>query len=675
MIDWLNPWFICLQLFLVVIAQRHAALEAEARTAEDKAAQERAAAAEPSAPAQKQSTEVERPIPQSSGNNNVAPAAEEDWGGGALAFRPRSKLTAFPSDWSGGSLPVALAMPPCRVPARRLKKEDEEDEVMLDVRCAEVFNLAAKLERMRSEGRASNAPTPCVYGEDAHELWPTAYSVGSDALTPCDNGEVYLVEVEAEAGGGKGGEGKGGGGEREMEALPSQVPHYTHIPARLGQESDAEDVQTLTSLIYEQVVEEASISEDEEGSNLREAGLRGSLERETDLASERVRGPVRAAQGQREAAQAMPAAPAERDDTVAGPTGMEAWKLWMSPLSLPRTEPASTVMVSVPRQEPTSPSEDEGSFACSWEEAETRSAADLDKPASKEMPFESAFPCVASSSPAATASIISLSSSGAASACTTPLKASGDTIGEANPRSCTEIGRRARRCLNPSLNPKPTHLSPPKRQHTSTGLQSRSLPPSPAAMSTVEEVDSGTEEGAATAVTVTEERGQDEAVQLMVRQDTLAAPAIETASKPAPLSPEDKRKKLQDFISAAEVSCCVQDLVRCVCSQAAVEAQALEVQEARAPASAQTQTVSGQTAPGHESKDTTPLLFLTSPRRRPNNGSKPQDWQHSSDHSEGMSTGAHGNGAAKHQHVCLGRKQHSREAEILKSQCPISFTL
>jgi hypothetical protein len=584
-------------------------------------------------------------------------------------------------------------MPPCRVPARRLKREDKKDDVTLDLGSAEVFNLAATLERKRSEGRASNASTPCIHGEDsapcmAHELWPTPYSVGSDALTPCGNGEVFLLEVEAEAGGGEGGRGEGGVREREMEELPSQ--QLQHMSARLGQESNADDGQMLTSLIYEQEVEEAATSEDEEGSNLGEAGWRGNLERETEQALVRVRCPVRAAPGQREAAQALPVAPAACDDRATGQTGMGAWELWMSPLSLPRQEPVQTVMAVLP-------------FSASSQEqameppsSEGEEGSDLDKPASTEMAFESAFPCVASSSPAATTSIVSLSSSGAASACTTPLKTSGDTIGEAQvaqPRSYIEIGRRARRCLNPSLNPKSTHLGPLNQHHTSTGLRSLSPSPSlsPAAMSTVEEVDSGPEEGAATAVKEMEERGQDEAVQLIPRQDTLAAPAppprraraIETASEPAPLSPEDKRKKLQDFISAAEVECCVKDLMRCVCSQAAAEARALEVREARAPASHETQTVSGETAPGHESKCkslcTASLLSLTSPRRRPNNGSKPQGRQHSSDHSEGTSTGAHGNGAAKHQHLrlesllpeapeVLGCKQHSRQAEIFKNQ-------
>jgi hypothetical protein len=375
----------------------------------------------------------------------------------------------------------------------------------------------------------------------------------------------------------------------------------------------------------------------------------------------------------------LPAAPAACDDRATGQTGMGAWERWMSPLSLPRQEPVPTVMAVLPvsassQEQAKEPSSSEG-----------EEGSDLDKPASTEMAFE--FPCVASSSPAATTSIISLSSSGAASACTTPLKASGDTIGDAHPRSYIEIGRRARRCLNPSLNPKPTHLGPLNQHHTSTGLRSLSPSPSPslAAMSTVEEVDSGPEEGATTAVKETEERGQDEAVQLIVRQDSLAAPAppprraraIETASEPAPLSPEDKRKKLQDFISAAEVECCVKDLVRCVCSQAAAEARTLEVREARAPASHERQTMSSETAPGHGSQGTASLLSLTSPRRRPKNGSKLQGRQHSSDHSEGKSTGAHGNGAAKHQHLRLesllpeapevpGRKQHSRQAEILK---------
>jgi hypothetical protein len=217
-----------------------------------------------------------------------------------------------------------------------------------------------------------------------------------------------------------------------------------------------------------------------------------------------------------------------------------------------------------------------------------------------------------------------------------------EALGLAAPAKVSAEANRARSQEYISLSSPPQTTSIPVRSpdlENSMSMRDTEVPARP----TVEEVDSGQEDGPATAVTEADETGHDEAAQHSVRQDKLeagqsevdpfevsAANAPADASEPAPLSPEDKRKKLRDFFCAAE---------------------------------------EGAIAQRQESQDTASLSSPAS-RSTPNNGSGPQGrkpWEHS----DATSTGAKDSTALKHIRLdplplpasreVNGRKLHSRQ--------------
>jgi hypothetical protein len=217
-----------------------------------------------------------------------------------------------------------------------------------------------------------------------------------------------------------------------------------------------------------------------------------------------------------------------------------------------------------------------------------------------------------------------------------------EALGLAAPAKVSAEANRARSQKYVSLSSPPQTSSIPVRSpdlENSMGMRDTKVPARP----TVEEVDSGQEDGPATALTEADETGHDEAAQHSVRQDKLeagqsevdpfevsAANAPADASEPAPLSPEDKRKKLRNFFCAAEEGAIAQ------------------------------RQVSQNTA------------SLSSPASRstPNNGSGPQGRQ-PWEHSDATSTGAQDSTASKHIRLdrlplpasreVNGRKLHSRQ--------------
>ena len=228
-----------------------------------------------------------------------------------------------------------------------------------------------------------------------------------------------------------------------------------------------------------------------------------------------------------------------------------------------------------------------------------------------------------------------------------------EALGLAAPAKVSAEANRARSQEHVSLTspPQTSRIPVPSPDlENSMGMRHTEVP----AMPTVEELDSGPEDGPATAVTEADETGQDEAVQHSVRQDKLEAGQSELdpfevsswrrgsqswtrsrfpadASEPAPLSPDDKRKKLRDFFRAAKEDA---------------------------------------TAQRQESQDTTSLSSPAS-RSTPSNGSGgpqgPEHWEHS----EATSTGAQDSIIPKHTRLnplplpasreVNGRKLHSRQ--------------